>query len=628
MRAADLAEAETALRAAEAYGARVSRAEQAARIADLERDEARRTLDALVASESALTQAKADRREAGERLDSARERAASAATEAEARETELLALATEITTLREAAASAGRRETARAAGLRAAELGKRLESAEIYRAEAEAEAAAVAANPATKPRVAAVEAAEATRAALRRDAAAGAPVLRIDYLGEVRATMDGHAVPGGTDMPVAVPQVLDLPGVARIAVQPGAGYRAASGEREIAGAERALAAALAACGVETVAQARDAGHARDEGETRRRLAASRMDAVAPEGIDRLRSEALAARRDADGAGRGAVPPDDRTVRDIEAALAPLLPREAALRATHAAAAEARARAEAAVSGAAATLSAAEDAAMRAEVQAGPEGTRDTRRTDAASAAAIAQSAATARAADRDALIADAPDLMSAQANMTRASAAARAAQERRAQVSERRAELTATIAAQAESGIEERRDETAGRLAAARDRADRLGAEVAALTRLRDVLDATRTAAREAYFGPVQAELTPLLALLYGPAEVRFDSDTMLPSGLVRGGAGEDIDALSGGTQEQIAILTRLAFARLFARQGRPMPVILDDALVHSDDARIVRMFTALTRVAMAQQILVFSCRQLAFQALGGTGATIEVERV
>ena len=78
------------------------------------------------------------------------------------------------------------------------------------------------------------------------------------------------------------------------------------------------------------------------------------------------------------------------------------------------------------------------------------------------------------------------------------------------------------------------------------------------------------------------------------------------------------VETLSGGTQEQIAILTRLAFARLFARQGRRMPIVLDDALVYSDDDRIIKMFTALTRVAAGQQILVFSCRQLAFQDLGG----------
>ncbi|MBR0652039.1 hypothetical protein GXW78_20420, partial [Roseomonas terrae] len=47
-------------------------------------------------------------------------------------------------------------------------------------------------------------------------------------------------------------------------------------------------------------------------------------------------------------------------------------------------------------------------------------------------------------------------------------------------------------------------------------------------------------------------------------------------------------------------------------------PVILDDALVYSDDDRIEKMFDALHRQATDQQIIVFSCRQRAFQRLGG----------
>ena len=53
-------------------------------------------------------------------------------------------------------------------------------------------------------------------------------------------------------------------------------------------------------------------------------------------------------------------------------------------------------------------------------------------------------------------------------------------------------------------------------------------------------------------------------------------------------------NALSGGTREQIAILTRLAFAKLLAKTGNAPPVILDDVLIFSDDDQIEKMFTAL----------------------------------
>ena len=63
---------------------------------------------------------------------------------------------------------------------------------------------------------------------------------------------------------------------------------------------------------------------------------------------------------------------------------------------------------------------------------------------------------------------------------------------------------------------------------------------------------------------------------------------------------------------------------------GHELPEVLStspDYLIkgYSDDDRIIKMFTALTRVAQDQQIIVFSCRQLAFQDLGGARPKVEV---
>ena len=200
-----------------------------------------------------------------------------------------------------------------------------------------------------------------------------------------------------------------------------------------------------------------------------------------------------------------------------------------------------------------------------------------------------------------------------------------AARQERTQLGERLAALSSEIRTLAGNGIEERRDELAGELEVVRSTEARFAQQAAALTRLQTALDAERDAARDTYFGPVQEELKPLLSILHRDAALSFDSESLLPSGLMRDAEEETFDDLSGGTQEQIAILTRLAFARLFARKGRHMPIILDDALVYSDDDRIIKMFTALTRVAQDQQIIVFSCRQLAFQDLGGTRPKVEI---
>jgi uncharacterized protein YhaN len=131
-------------------------------------------------------------------------------------------------------------------------------------------------------------------------------------------------------------------------------------------------------------------------------------------------------------------------------------------------------------------------------------------------------------------------------------------------------------------------------------------------------LAAARSAARDLYLKPVITELLPLIGLLFDDISIVFDENTLLPQSVRRNGQDEDVDRLSGGMREQLSVLTRLAFARLLARDGRPTPVILDDALVYSDDDRIERMFDALHRQSRDQQILVFSCRQRAFAKLGG----------
>ena len=262
---------------------------------------------------------------------------------------------------------------------------------------------------------------------------------------------------------------------------------------------------------------------------------------------------------------------------------------------------------------------------RAKSAAGPGESRETRRIELLRLDAQTADALSSAEVAVSGLIASAPDLATTSAELQRAADAVEAASRQRAQVAERLAALSAQIRTLAGNGIEERRDEINGQMETALATEARFSRKAGALIRLQAALEAERNAAQETYFGPVQEELKPLLAILHRDAALSFDSENLLPSGLTRGQTEEMLDNLSGGTKEQIAILTRLAFARLFARQGRHMPIVLDDALVYSDDDRIIKMFTALTRVAHDQQIIVFSCRQLAFQDLGGARPMVEI---
>jgi len=169
--------------------------------------------------------------------------------------------------------------------------------------------------------------------------------------------------------------------------------------------------------------------------------------------------------------------------------------------------------------------------------------------------------------------------------------------------------LNAAIDTHCDQAVEEKWLEVRDRLTTARNRLDGERHQLAVLQHLSHALEAARADARDFYLLPIMRELKPLLALLFDDIDVEFDEKTLLPRRIRRAGREEDIERLSGGMREQISILTRLAFARLLARDGREVPIILDDAL----------MFDALHAQAHSQQIIVFSCRSRAFARLGGT---------
>jgi DNA repair exonuclease SbcCD ATPase subunit len=220
--------------------------------------------------------------------------------------------------------------------------------------------------------------------------------------------------------------------------------------------------------------------------------------------------------------------------------------------------------------------------------------------------------------DAEALRAAAIDLESAEATLKRARSVEAAAEQEINRLREAIAGLNGEISTRADEAVEEKWCETVEALSAATARVVAFEREVAVLQRLALALAAARSEARDLYLKPVMAELRPLLGLLFDDVAITFDEKTLLPQTILRNGQEEDVDRLSGGMREQLSVLTRLAFARLLARDGRPAPVILDDALVYSDDDRIEKMFDALHRQSKDQQIIVFSCRQRAFQQLGG----------
>ena len=144
----------------------------------------------------------------------------------------------------------------------------------------------------------------------------------------------------------------------------------------------------------------------------------------------------------------------------------------------------------------------------------------------------------------------------------------------------------------------------------------RLQERIATLRLLRDTVGGCLAEGRERYYEPVRRHLRPYLNDLFPGAELEL-GDGYTITGIKRS-RSESFRRLSGGTQEQIAVLVRLAMGALLAERGGNVPIILDDALVYCDDDRINLMFDALSRAGRHQQIIVLTCRLRSFAPLGG----------
>jgi hypothetical protein len=152
----------------------------------------------------------------------------------------------------------------------------------------------------------------------------------------------------------------------------------------------------------------------------------------------------------------------------------------------------------------------------------------------------------------------------------------------------------------------------------------RIEERIAMLRLLRDTVGGCLTEGRERYYEPVRRHLRPYLNDLFPGAELEL-GDGFTITGMKRS-RSESFKRLSGGTQEQIAVLVRLAMGTLLAERGGNVPIILDDALVYCDDDRINLMFDALSRAGKHQQIIVLTCRLRSFAPLGGHTLRVQVD--
>ncbi|CAM4171614.1 AAA family ATPase [Kerstersia similis] len=189
------------------------------------------------------------------------------------------------------------------------------------------------------------------------------------------------------------------------------------------------------------------------------------------------------------------------------------------------------------------------------------------------------------------------------------------------------AELGSRLETMGSTGLEEDLADRRLQLEQARRRAGDLARRAQALDYLLASLEAARGRMMRRLHAPLQKHLDRYLRILFPGASVELD-DELVPGQIRRAGSqGLESGALadlSHGAREQIGVLARLAYADLLQEAGRPSLVILDDALVHSDEGRLGQMKRVLYDAARRHQILIFTCHPAAWEDLGVASRSLQ----
>lgn len=610
---ADLDRARTAgqaLRTAEAL-----RREAAGERARLEaRETARRDLRAQVTqAEQAATTARAAVEDHGPILEAARqsEKDATAALET-ARAA--LRMAEE----RRLAVQRGQATQARQRALAAAFL--RLDAAEDIATKLQARRDELTANRMTADAHSELLNLEQTVAEAQAAVSAGAAVLSVELLPSAPAAwLNGAAVKGGLRVLVSEPQNLELDGIGTVSVTPPASGEPA--QARLRAAEQDLTAFLADVGCAKPLAAKEAAQAHRDATQATALLAAQLEAACPEdaalgigaGLESLRGALASETRPV-----ASITPDDGAAgaEDVDDAWQTARTAER----------EAEGRRQAAL-----------DTLQEAQIT-NVKLTGQVERTGAEVSRLGEQLAADLDAIDDDALAAamEAAKTDEARAILARDEAQRAvegldeaallqrrdALRKRRERLVNDRLGLVGEIAQLEEraktlggAGPAFRAAATAELAEAAAAAHDRLKEEAEMLSLLAETIrEAQRETARR-FLAPITQRVAPFIGRLLPNASIVFAED-LRPTLLTRGGREEATDDLSKGTQEQLAVLTRIAFADLLIEKGKPASLMLDDALVFADDDRFEVMLEILAEAAQRMQIIILSCRTSAYRGL------------
>lgn len=454
---------------------------------------------------------------------------------------------------------------------------------------------------------------------------AESPSVRIAYEpgNEKQIVLGGEVLADGAVVHAREPMVLEIAGVGRIEIAPGIG----EGREELLERSAKLAnerdALLDEVGANDLAGAQVLFAERQKRDRGLSSAISELRGLAPDGIVSLRSEVGDLENQLGRLAQcGVAEQDGPEDEDVAQRLQDVVAKLEAARRSYPDCAAARDAAASELAAAKVAVAARQQRIEELERILGAEEARAEMRAEL-EARAIAADRELGEALHKAAALKEVlPNEQSVATLRARAESAGRTLEEARhesVRLRERMSALAARVEMAGDNGVGRRLAELEGEMERCEAEVAGVEAEIASLKLLQEALQTARRQSRDRLLAPLQERVGPYLKAVFGKARVQF-AEGFAVEGLERdGNSRENIDRLSDGTQEQLGIIARLAYGRLLADSGAPLPLILDDPLVYSDGERIGQMFEALRVAAKHHQVVVLTCREHAFTPLGGT---------
>jgi chromosome segregation ATPase len=452
---------------------------------------------------------------------------------------------------------------------------------------------------------------------------AGAPRVRIAY---VAGRTDGFSIDGaslrdGDDVVANAATTIVVDGIGEIEVIPGASDTKETVARDLELAENDVARLLGVIGAQSSGDVEAREAQRTEASQKRQVLLAELQALAPDGRSAIvaelaQLEELAGGDSEPGDGAGAV--ENASADDVEAELKTVAARLADGIAQQSALVTAKAALDEQRAGIAAELRMRRTRCEELDARyLRAEGTSDPRDELVQN---VAMSEQTLNAATRERLalteVAMTDEAVAQQAHSLERMRADVAKRGDRLGLVRQEMRLTeGMLARDFEDGADEQVRELEARSVELQERIADKERHIAALQLLSSELGEETARRRDEIAGPLAARLSELAGHVWPEANVALTS-SLTVGGLSRDGRLETNEAVSAGTREQMAVLSRLAYAGLIGEGAEQVPLILDDPLVFSDDRRLGAVFEAMVQAAKSHQIIILTCHETAFEPL------------